>query len=52
MEKDVIFLDGSSSSIWWNPDIRSKYEKNLALPNWSIISSNLGSGNLSDKFFC
>jgi len=42
LENYVIFLYLLCSSIWWNPDIRSRHEK-----KYNSISSILGNGYLS-----
>ena len=51
VEKAVYFFASGSSGIWWKPDLRSRVEKYLALPNWSSMSLILGRGNLSAKIF-
>jgi hypothetical protein len=42
VENAVYFFDSGSMGIWWNPEDRSKAEKNLKFPSWLRMSSMSG----------
>ena len=43
----MYFLESVSIGIWWNPEDKSRAEKNVTLPSWDSISSMSGNGYAS-----